>query len=66
MKLQAVCLAIFTVLALSGCSGDVTTTDDSVKLEAEIPKVEIGDETPDIDPRTDDDVDIDTPAPGDQ
>jgi hypothetical protein len=53
------------LLAL-GCTGNVETTDDSVKMEAEVPKVEIGDETPDLDPSTDDDVDIDTPAPGDK
>jgi hypothetical protein len=44
----------------------VETTDDSVKMEAEVPKVEIGEETPDLDPRTDDDVDVDTPLPGDK
>jgi hypothetical protein len=48
-----------------GCTGNVETTDDSTKIEAEIPKVEVGDKTPDLDPRTDEDVDIDTPAPGD-
>jgi hypothetical protein len=55
-------LAAFTI----GCTGEVTTTDDSTKLEAELPKIEVGEKTPDLDPRTDDDVDIDTPAPGDQ
>ena len=53
------------LLAL-GCTGNVETTDDSIKMEAEVPKVEIGDEAPDLDPSTDDDVDIDTPAPGDK
>jgi hypothetical protein len=56
---------LLVVLAL-GCTGDVETTDDSVKMEAEVPKVEIGDESPDLDVTTDDDVDIDTPAPGDR
>jgi hypothetical protein len=48
-----------------GCSADVTTTEDSHKVEIETPKVEVGDEPVDLDPRTDDDVDVDTPAPGD-
>jgi hypothetical protein len=52
-------------IALAGCTGDVETTDDSIKTEIETPKVEVGDKTPDLDPRTDDDVDVDTPAPGD-
>jgi hypothetical protein len=47
-----------------GCTGNVETTEDSTKIQAEVPKVEVGDETPDLNPRTDDDVDIDTPAPG--
>lgn len=56
----------FAALALTaGCSAKVESTDDSVKLEAELPKVEVGEKAPDLDPRTDDDVDIDTPAPGD-
>lgn len=49
----------------AGCTGDVKTTDDSIKLETEIPKVEVGPETPDLNPKTDDDVDIDTPLKGD-
>jgi len=49
-----------------GCTADVETTDDSVKVEAEGPKVEVGEETPDLDPRTDDDVDVDTPLSGDR
>jgi hypothetical protein len=50
---------------MTGCSGNVETTDDSTRVEADLPKVEVGDRTPDLDPSTDDDVDIDTPAPGD-
>ena len=53
-------------IAVLGCTADVNTTEDSVQMEAEVPKVEVGDETPDLDPTTDDDVDIDTPAQGDQ
>ncbi|HEX6962703.1 MAG TPA: hypothetical protein VF175_12600 [Lacipirellula sp.] len=59
-------LPLALLLIALGCTADVQTTDDSVKVEAEIPKVEVGDETPDLDPSTDDDVDVDTPAPGDQ
>lgn len=66
MKLQrTICWPAILVVAL-GCTGNFETTDDSTKIEAEVPKVEVGDETPDLDPRTDDDVDIDTPAPGDK
>ena len=57
---------VLAALVAFGCSGKVSTMDDSTKIEAEGPKVEVGDETPDLDPRTDDDVDIDTPAPGDR
>jgi hypothetical protein len=58
-------LFILIALAVAGCSGNVETTDDSTRIETEIPKVEVGDRTPDLDPRTDDDIDVDTPAPGD-
>jgi hypothetical protein len=62
--------ASLLVLAMSlgpiGCTGDVETTDDSVRVETEVPKVEIGEGEVDLDPRTDHDVDIDTPAPGDK
>ena len=54
------------LMASLGCTAGVDTTDDSVKMEAEVPKVELGDETPYLDPTTDDDVDIDTPAAGDR
>lgn len=57
---------ILAAIAAIGCSGKISTTDDSTKVEMEGPKVEVGDETPDLDPRTDDDVDVDTPAPGDR
>lgn len=61
---------VTAILALSmtaalGCTGDVETTDDSIKMEAEVPKVETGPGKVDLDPRTDSDVDVDTPAPGD-
>jgi hypothetical protein len=53
-------------LATAGCRADVKTTDDSTKVEVEMPKVEVGDKAPDLDPRTDDDIDVDTPLPGDK
>ena len=59
-------LGVPVLMAALGCTADVSTTDDSTKIEVETPKVEVGDETPDLDPTTDDDVDIDTPAPGDK
>lgn len=51
---------------LIGCSSSVETTDDSTKIEVEVPKLELGDQPVDMDPSTDEDVDVDTPAPGDQ
>jgi hypothetical protein len=53
-------LAVVTFVA-SGCTGDVQDTPNSKKIEVEVPKVEIK-KTPDLDPRTDDDVDVKTPA----
>jgi hypothetical protein len=50
---------------LFGCTADVQTTDDANRVTVETPKVETSGETPDLDPATDDDVDIDTPLPGD-
>jgi hypothetical protein len=46
--------------AMIGCRAEVKTTEDSVKVGAELPKVEVK-KTPDLDPATDDDVDIKTP-----
>jgi hypothetical protein len=58
------------VLALAigavGCTGDVQTTDDSLHIEADLPKVETGSKSLDLNPKTDEDVDIDTPLPGDK
>ena len=59
------CLMLVTALFAAGCSAKVETTNDSVKMQAEVPKVEVN-KTPDLNPATDDDVDIDTPAPGDK
>jgi len=55
-------LAIIMVMGCAtwGCRAEVKTTDDSVKVGAELPKVEVK-KTPDLDPSTDDDVDIKTP-----
>lgn len=50
----------------AGCTADVSETPDSTKIEVETPKVEVGEASVDLDPRTDDDVDIDTPIPGDR
>jgi len=65
-KLTILSLLLCLVVIPIGCTADVKTTDDAVKVEAEGPKVEVGDETPDFDPRTDDDVDVDTPLSGDR
>jgi hypothetical protein len=58
-------LFILIAVAVAGCSGNVETMEDSTRIETEVPKVEVGDRKPDLDPRTDDDIDVDTPAPGD-
>ena len=58
--------AMFAALVVAGCTADVETTDDSHRVTVETPKLETGDQPPDLDPTTDDDVDIDTPAPGDR
>jgi hypothetical protein len=54
------------VSAALGCRAEVSTTEDSTKIEAEGPKVERGDAPVDLDPGTDKDIDIDTPLPGDK
>jgi hypothetical protein len=56
-------LAVVLSGVWAGCRADVQTTSDSVKMEAEVPKVEVKG-TPDLDPRTDHDVDVKTPAGG--
>lgn len=56
---------ILTAALLTGCSGEVQTTEDAVHVEADVPKVEVGEADVDLNPETDDDIDIDTPAPGD-
>ncbi len=67
MNYVKICLASLAIVcAVWGCSAKVETTDDSTKVEAEGPKIEVGDQPVDLDPSTDDDVDIDTPAPGDK
>jgi hypothetical protein len=65
MKKIASVLLLLSVLVSAGCTGDVETTDDSTRVQTDLPKVEVGEGRPDLDPRTDDDIDVDTPAPGD-
>jgi hypothetical protein len=57
-KWIAILLAV--VVTSAGCRSEVSTTKDSTKVEVEVPKVEVK-KTPDLDPRTDDDVDVKTP-----
>ncbi len=56
--------SLILAAALTGCAADVQTTDDSTKLELEVPKVEMKG-TPDFDPSTDHDVEIKTPQTSD-
>jgi hypothetical protein len=66
MKSILVMLLMFFGTTTIGCTGNVQTTDDSVKVEGEVPKVEVGNAPVDLDPSTDKDIDIDTPVPGDK
>ena len=66
MKTLAAGVVGLGFLAAFGCRADVETTDDSIKAEVETPKIEVGDAPVDLDPTTDDDVDVDTPTPGDR
>jgi hypothetical protein len=66
MKTLAFAALTVSALIAGGCRADVETTEDSTKLELEGPKLETGDGPLDLDPRTDDDLDVDTPAPGDR
>lgn len=50
-------LALFFVV---GCRAEVKSTPNSNKIEVEVPKVEVN-KTPDLNPQTDDDVDVKTP-----
>ena len=58
-------LALGLAISMLGCTAKVEPTEDSTRVEVEVPKLEIGEQPADLDPATDEDVDIDTPAPGD-
>jgi hypothetical protein len=66
--MKTLCLATLVLVAVAnlGCRADVETTEDSTKLELEGPRVETGSRPLDLNPGTDDDLDVDTPAPGDR
>jgi hypothetical protein len=67
MRHVAVCAGLVLVSSmLIGCTADVQTTDDATRVTVETPKVETSGQKPDLDPTTDDDVDVDTPLPGDR
>lgn len=61
MKKLIAAAGVLLSASLLGCTGDVETTDDSTRLELEVPKVEIGEEDVDLDPATDDDIEVKTP-----
>lgn len=63
MKHCAVLKMMVVSLSLVGCRAEVKPSNDSTKVEIEVPKVEVK-KTPDLDPRTDHDVDIKTPTSG--
>jgi hypothetical protein len=67
MKTHAWCACLLTTaLGIAGCTAEVQSTDDSQRVTVETPKVEVGDAPVDINPATDEDVDVDTPLPGDR
>lgn len=67
MKIHRAAAVISGLLAcIIGCTADVQTTEDSTRVTVDAPKVETGDRSPDLDPTTDNDVDVDTPLPGDR
>jgi hypothetical protein len=67
MRRVKICVALVLCGSLvGGCTADVQTTDDANRVTVETPKVETSGQTPDLNPTTDDDVDIDTPLPGDR
>ncbi len=62
MKHFAILITMVLIpLYLIGCRAEVKPSNDSTKIEVEVPKVEIKN-APDLDPRTDHDVDIKTPT----
>lgn len=67
---MSTCILVIACIGISvatfGCSGEVSTTDDSTRVQLEGPKVETGDKPLDLNPKTDDDLDIDTPLAGDK
>lgn len=67
MNARAWCACLLTAaLGIAGCTAEVQPTDDSQRVTVETPNVEVGDEPVDLDPGTDEDVDVDTPLPGDR
>jgi hypothetical protein len=52
-------MVLAMVGAFVGCRSEVKSTKDSVKVEVDVPKVEVK-KTPDLNPSTDDDVDVKT------
>jgi outer membrane murein-binding lipoprotein Lpp len=67
MRHVLVCAAVVLGSSLlCGCTADVQQTDDATRVTVETPKVETSGQKPDLDPTTDDDVDVDTPLPGDR
>jgi hypothetical protein len=65
LKITTAIAMSFALLASLGCRGDVKTTPDSTKIEVEVPKIEVGKDKLDLNPKTDGDLDIDTPKQGD-
>ena len=64
-RMGTVCSAAAAMLLLIGCESSVEPTQNPVRLENEVPKVELGEGAIDMNPATDNDIDIDTPVPGD-
>ena len=68
MRMRTLTTGLLSLLlcgAMIGCTGDTETLDDGVGADDGSLGVETGAEPTDLDPTTDDDVDIDTPIEGD-
>ncbi len=65
INLYALLLLTVVAFIIVGCDGDVGTTDDSTRIEVQIPKVDVGNDPIDMDPSTDGDIDMDTSFQGD-
>ena len=68
MRMKSLTSSLLSLLlcgAMIGCTDNAETVDEGVGADDGLPRVETSGEPTDLDPTTDDDVDIDTPIEGD-